>query len=501
MANERILVVEDEPVVAELIVRYLKQSGYQVAACVATGEEALTEAGRTGADLALMDIGLRGDLDGVQTAGQLRARFDLPVVFLTGLADDETIKRSQEAQAFGYLIKPFRQEELKAGIDLALSKHPVERRLRRIEGWFTATIKSIGEAVITADEQGRVTFLNPAAETLTGWRLAESVGSPLVDIFQLVPGPEPVKGGLASAPGGEPVPGSAPSHSTLRARHGTVIPVEWNAAPIRDEQGAVIGRVLIARDITERLRAESELTLSREQLRSLAAHLQDVREEERTRIAREVHDELGQMVTGLRMDLAWLEKRLPSAADHPAGGLLAAKTKGMAELLDRMVKTVRQIAADLRPGMLDDLGLAAALEWQARDWQARTGIECHVSAGLGRMTVPPERGTALFRIFQEALTNVARHAHATQVEVRLRVEAGWLLLEIQDNGRGITEAERQRAKSLGLLGMKERATLLGGEFGISGEPGRGTTVRVRIPANPSPPRCSTPSTIPPATAP
>lgn len=480
MANERILVVEDDPAVADLIALYLKRSGYDVAACVASGEAALAEAARARPDLALMDIELPGELDGVQTAGQLRARFNVPVVFLTGLADDETLKRSQGAQAFGYLLKPFRQEDLKASIDLALSKHPVESKLRRIEGWFTAAIKSIGEGVITTDQEARVTFLNPAAEALTGWKLAEAAGLPLGEIFHLVREQERIGKDEAPPPASESVPNGTSNHAALRARNGAVIPVDWNAAPIRDEQGAVIGRVLIVRDITERRRAEIELRQSREQLRSLAAHLQDVREEERTRIAREVHDELGQMITGLKMDLSWLEKRLPAIADLAAREPLATKTSTMSGLLDRMVKSVRKIASELRPGVLDDLGLVPALEWQACDWQAHTGIECQVSASLEGVTVSPERGTALFRIFQEALTNVARHAQATRVRVQIGADGGWLVMEIQDNGRGITDEERQRAKSFGLLGMNERATLLGGEFTISGEPGRGTTVRVRI---------------------
>ena len=185
MSNAKILVVEDDPAVADLIARYLERSGYEVAGCVATGEDALTETARTRPDLALMDIELRGTLDGVQTAAQLRARFDVPVVFLTGLADDDTIKRSQEARAFGYLLKPFRQEDLKASIDLALSKHPVESKLRRIEGWFTAAIKSIGEGVITTDQETKVTFLNPAAEALTGWKMEEAAGRPLGEVFQV----------------------------------------------------------------------------------------------------------------------------------------------------------------------------------------------------------------------------------------------------------------------------------------------------------------------------
>jgi two-component system sensor histidine kinase UhpB len=486
MANVKILVVEDDPAVADLIARYLKKSGYDVAACVGTGEDALTEAARATPDLALMDIGLRGAIDGVQTAAELRARFNVPVVFLTGLADDETLKRSQGAQAFGYVLKPFRPEDLRASIDLALSKHPVESKLRRIEGWFTAAIKSIGEAVITADEQGQVTFLNPAAEALTGWKLAEAAGCPLGEIFQLAQERERFGKHEAPLPGADPVSTSTANHAALRARNGAVIPVDWNAAPIRDERGAVIGRVLIVRDIAERRRADIELKQSREQLRSLAAHLQDVREEERIRIAREVHDELGQMITGLRMDLSWMEKRLVAIADAAAREPLAAKAKAMFELLDGMVKTVRKIASELRPGVLDDLGLAPALEWQARDWQTRTGIECQVSANLEGVTVSPECGTALFRIFQETLTNVARHAQATRVNAQISASNGWSTMEIQDNGRGITGEDRRRTKSFGLLGMSERARLLGGEFNISGDPGKGTTVRVKIPLNDAP---------------
>jgi two-component system sensor histidine kinase UhpB len=465
MSNGTILVVEDDPAVADLIARYLRRSGYEVAACVATGEDALAEAARTRPDLALMDIELHGALDGVQTAGQLRARFNVPVVFLTGLADDETLKRSQDAQAFGYLLKPFRQEDLKASIDLALSKHPVESKLRRIEGWFAAAIKSIVDAVITTDEQSRVTFLNPTAEMLTGWKMKETAGRALEEVFQIDQG-----GGWC-----------APNHAALRSRNGVTIPIEWSEASIRDEQGAVIGRVFIFRDVTRRQQAEVELKESREQLRLLAAHLQKAREEERTRIGREVHDELGQMITGLKMDLSWIEKRLPEIAGVAAREPVAARAKSMSELLDRTVKTVRKIASELRPGVLDDLGLVPAIEWQARDWQARTGIECQVSASLEGVTVSSERSTALFRIFQEVLTNVARHAQATRVRARISADDGWLVMEVQDNGRGITGEDQSRTRSFGVLGMRERATLLGGKLAVTGEPGVGTAVRVRIP--------------------
>jgi len=219
----------------------------------------------------------------------------------------------------------------------------------------------------------------------------------------------------------------------------------------------------------ERLRA------SEEKLRALAAREQSVREEERARIAREIHDQLGQSLTGLKMDLTWLKARLPGHKN------VAEKVKSMFKLIDDTIQTVRKIATLLRPEVLDQLGLAAAVGWQAREFQMRTGIRCKVDLPEEPVAAGPELSTAAFRIFQERLTNVARHARATRVEVALRADAGRLVLEVHDNGKGISEAELSGSKSLGLLGMRERAMAFGGsvEFGAPGA--RGTRVTVVLP--------------------
>lgn len=487
MASSGILVVEDDPAVSDIIVRYLKRAGYAVAGCAASGEDALLQAGRVRPDLALMDITLHGELDGVHTAERLNSRFDVPVVFLTGLADDATIQRCREAGGFGYVLKPFRAEDLKTSIDLALSKHQVERKLRRIEQWFTAAVKSIGDAVVTTDEASIVTFLNPVAEALTGWRLQEAIGRPLQQVFKI----------RTEAPGGEsavlearapmPAPVQCTQEAMLIAADAAEIAIEFSSAPVRNDEDAIIGRAVVFRDITARRQAEDELRMSREQLRALAAHLQSIREEERKRIAREVHDELGQMLTALKMDLAWMEKRLNGVVDAAVRQPLEGRARSMCELLAEMVKTVRRISSELRPGVLDDLGLVSAMEWQAREWEGRTGIKCGVISTLNETAVSPEQGTALFRIFQESLTNVARHAQATSVTARLGLDQDWLVLEMQDDGRGITPEEQRRARSFGLLGMKERAALLGGELVVEGTPGVGTRVRVRVPLSGGPP--------------
>ncbi|HKB57946.1 MAG TPA: histidine kinase [Lacunisphaera sp.] len=235
---------------------------------------------------------------------------------------------------------------------------------------------------------------------------------------------------------------------------------------------------------SERKRAEERLRESHEQLRALSVYLQYVREEERTRIAREVHDELGQSLTSLKLDLAWLAGRQP-VGQRP----LHDKIKAMSRHIDTTIQTVRRIATELRPGILDDLGLVAALEWQANEFQGRTGIECDVASTLRDDTpLDADLNTAFFRIFQETLTNIMRHASATRVVVRSSEEQGSVLLVVKDNGRGITAAEIHDTRSIGLVGMGERAALLGGEVSFQSEPGKGTVVTVKIPRTHSAPR-------------
>jgi len=229
-------------------------------------------------------------------------------------------------------------------------------------------------------------------------------------------------------------------------------------------------------DITERKEAEEQLRASREQLRSLSAYLDSVREEERRSMAREIHDELGQILTALKIDLSWLTKRFNKEQE-----LMLEKTKSMYELVDTAIQTVKRISAELRPGILDDLGLAAALEWQAGEFERLTEIKCEFSSNPKDIVLEQDRSTAIFRIFQETLTNVVRHANATKVKASLKEEASKIVLRIRDNGKGIEKKQISDPKAFGLIGMRERARFWGGEVKISGTPGKGTTVVVSIP--------------------
>jgi PAS domain S-box-containing protein len=239
------------------------------------------------------------------------------------------------------------------------------------------------------------------------------------------------------------------------------------------------------RDITARKRTEWLGLIYRDQLRALSARIESLREEERMRISREIHDELGQMLTGIKMDLRWMEHRLDEFGDDRRVNPILDKLVATAELTDATVKAVQRIAAELRPGILDNLGLPTALQYEAAQFEARTGIACRLVVPGDELTLRPEVATAFFRIFQEALTNVTRHAKATAVEVELQPEADGCRLEIRDNGRGMAGVELTNLKSLGLLGMQERASLLGGGALFAPRPGGGTVVTIRIPNSPT----------------
>ena len=230
------------------------------------------------------------------------------------------------------------------------------------------------------------------------------------------------------------------------------------------------------REIAEHKLTEQRLRESEENLRALAARLQSVREEEQIRIAREVHDGLGQQLTGLKMDLTWLVGKLQTDQEP-----LVKKIGSMFLLIDETIHSVRKIASGLRPELLDEIGLAAAIGWHAKDFQQRTGIRCLVDVPPDSDGLDPERSTALFRIFQEVLTNVARHANATRVDVSMRRDEARLTLEVQDNGKGIASSSIHDPRSLGLLGMRERVLPFDGNIEISGSRSKGTRVVVLLP--------------------
>ncbi|MDR6501850.1 PAS domain S-box-containing protein [Burkholderia ambifaria] len=349
------------------------------------------------------------------------------------------------------------------------------------EARMMGIIRSSMEAIITIDEKQTVVIFNPMAEQVFGVSAMEAIGAPLSRFI-----PERFRAAHARHVDQFGVTGVSERQMGrqrvlfgLRAS-GEEFPIEASISQIRDASGKLY--TVMLRDITERLRAENALKQSREELRELSANLQNVREEEKTRIARELHDDLGQQLTALKMDLSVVEQqlRVPGRA-QPDEGMLS-HLQGMRRLIDATVASVRRIAADLRPVMLDDLGLVPAIEWLANDFTNRYGIDVERHIETGGLTFTSAGATTLFRIVQEALTNVARHADATRVALRLDIEDGFCVLRVADNGRGAAPGGTvHEDKSFGLIGIRERAHMLGGTVTIDTALARGFSITVALP--------------------
>jgi PAS domain S-box-containing protein len=329
-------------------------------------------------------------------------------------------------------------------------------------------------ASIIVDEGGRTVAVNPLAEQLFGYAEDEFLGRTVETLI-----PERFRSPHAQHRAGyvaNPKPRPMETRHDLIALHrdGHELPVEIALSPLVLEDDLCI--LVVVRDISGRKQEEDELRRSQEQMRALSDRLHTLREEERARISRSMHDEIGQMLSGLKMDVAWLQRRL-----GPGQEALQDKTEAMSRLIDTAVQAVRQVATELRPGILDDLGLEAAVEWQLQEFQRRTDIRFTLRGGLKEGALDVDRTTTAFRILQESLTNVVRHAQASQVEVVLTSNETELILLVRDDGRGITNSEHDHPRSIGLLGMRERARMQGGTLEIQGVAGHGTTMVLRLP--------------------
>jgi PAS domain S-box-containing protein len=345
------------------------------------------------------------------------------------------------------------------------------------EARLDAIVDSAMDAIITMDAAQRVVLFNRAAEQMFGVRRAEALGSPL-DRFLPTRFRAAHRGhvekfgrtGVTSRRMGE--------QTTLWAMRtgGEEFPIEASIS-----QAGEPGRhfyTVILRDVTARLRSDETMLAQQRELRELSARVLEAREEEKTRIARELHDEFGQLLTALKMDLAWLRERLPRE-----DGELAARAGSMGELIDRTVTSSRRLAADLRPLMLDDLGLPDATQWLTEEFGKRSGVRLEYRAGEQDGIDALEKGaaTAVYRAIQESLTNIARHAGARNGWVLLTRENGDVRVEIEDDGRGIAPEDLAKAGSLGLKGMRERVAYYGGTLEIERAPRGGTRVRLRMP--------------------
>lgn len=344
----------------------------------------------------------------------------------------------------------------------------------RAETMFRALVESMPDAIVIAGHDGKIQLVNAQTEklfaysrkTLIGQRLELLMPERFVERHRLH------RATYMTAPRTRMM-GADLELSGQRA-DGSEFPVEISLGPVNTGNGG--GVVAVIRDLTGRKQMDEALRVSREQLRNLSAYLQTAREQERSRIAREIHDELGQALTALKMDVSWLSKKLPLAEEA-----LHTKIYLMTNLLETTIHTVQRISAELRPELLDDLGLAAAIDWQAKQFHQRTGIECQFTHEPENIVLDRVRSTVIFRILQEALTNVTRHAQATKVKINLTKNERKMVLKVRDNGKGISSSQITDARSFGLMGMRERVYPWKGSVKIKGLARKGTVIYVSLP--------------------
>ena len=472
MNKTKILIVEDETVIALDIRQELLDLGYEPVACAAQGEEAILLTEQLRPDLVLMDIRLAGETDGVAAAQAIRERFALPVVFLTAFADEEILQRAKLVEPFGYLVKPFRERELRAVIEMALYKHQAEARLLQSAEEHAAIVRTAWDGFWKMDLQGQLLDVNVAACRMTGYTREELLQMKIADLA-VEDSPDQIAARIDRIQRNC----SAQFEHRLRHRDGRLLDVEVsvNFLPLPD--GQIFS---FARDITERKRAEEALHEAHDRLQHLSRKLIETRETERRSLARDLHDSLGQTLTAAKI-------RLQSLVCFPDA---KSQVKGIEEgvdALDQVIGQVRQIALALRPPLLDDLGLSAALRWLANQQTAGgLPLELAVPGNLPRFNSETEITT--FRIAQEALTNATRHAQASHARLTVCLHQDTLELTVWDDGIGFdVAAARQRAAqggSLGVLGMEERAQLVQGRLEIKSQPGHGTELRAWLPLTP-----------------
>ena len=339
-------------------------------------------------------------------------------------------------------------------------------------------IYTSGEAIFLTDREGVFTYINPAFTSLYGFTFFEIVGKSTPSIL---------KSGILEKSfyqafwntllNGEEVRGEIIN----KRKDGTKIDIESSSTPIFDEDKKIIGFLGIQRNITDRKSAEVILKKSQLQMRNFASHLQNVREEEKVAIAREIHDDLGQILVALKIDLGLFKHKISKGSDKINSEEIMDKFDDLSNLVDKTIKTTRRIMTGLRPEIIDSLGFIDAAKSYIFEFEERHHLTCAFNCTISDLNINPQQSLALFRILQEALSNVAKHAKATSVKIKVSIRSNKLILEIKDNGIGIDENHKARQDSYGMIGMKERVILLEGELFITGKAGKGLCVKVEMP--------------------
>ncbi|HTH72932.1 MAG TPA: PAS domain-containing protein [Trinickia sp.] len=438
--------------------------------------DALAHAEHARFDVVLLDLGLP-DGNGIDTFRRFRqVAPDTPVLVLTGLSDISVGLVAIQEGAQDYLLKREIQAALLSrAIRYAIERNRASAELAASEERFQLAVSGASAGLWDWNPRTGALYLSPHFREIVGHD-EDELPNDMQAHYQIIH-PDDVERVAQALRAHTQEKHPYDVEYRVRTRAGEYRWIQSRAQALRDASGMAYRMVGWILDVTERRRANEALRESREELQRLSANIEHIREEEKTRIARELHDDLGQLLTALKIDMGRFEQTIEGKLDEMSRGAL----RGIYGVIDQLVASVRRIAADLRPVMLDDLGPIPAIDWFIQEFSARHGIAVHAQLDAGEVAFNPDSGTEVFRIVQEALTNIARHSGASEVTIEIAREDPFCMVKISDNGRGALSDARRNRKSFGLIGMRERAARLGGELAVRTAPGQGFALTVTLP--------------------
>jgi PAS domain S-box-containing protein len=468
LSKAAILIVEDSFIVAYHLQTTLESEGYRVLGTEDSGEKALAFLEKKRPDLILMDIMLNGELDGIETARVVKAKYNLPVIYITALTDKDTIQRAKITEPFGYLTKPFEDREIFTVIEMALYKHEIESKLRQSEEQYFSTLRSISDAVVVLDKFYCITYLNPSTEALTGWTLPRAQGKPMMEVLKIKDGEtQDMSVNLLQCDLDGSKTSSIRKNLILISSNGKETPIgEGSVSPVIDNKANCTGLVIIFKDLTEK--TERDRLLKEFEIKRLAALLEG-QEKERNRIAKDLHDGLGQTLNAIKMNVNL------NSEDNRAHEL--------SKLIDEAIQESVRISDNLLPSKLRDFDLATCIRSLCSQMQNSTNLQISFESLGSTQPIDQTQKINFYRIAQEALNNAVKHAKATSITVQLNEESDNIQLTIEDDGQGIMSARKQKSNSSrnGLANMRERAEIMGGKFIIESDESRGTLIIVEAP--------------------
>ncbi|MFO7730330.1 MAG: response regulator [Spirochaetia bacterium] len=470
--NKKIFIVEDEMILNEQLKRFLLKYGYSVEMFV-HGEPCLERLDSgTLPDLILMDINLgKGRMSGPEVTEKIYENYDIPVVLHSAYTDKKTLDTTKDMIKYGYIQKvPGNEQFILATVEMALKLHSTESELRESEEFHRTILGSISDTVLLTNETGSFVYICPNVNVIFGYSpeqvkafksISDFFGDPLVSDEDLRE-----KGEVYNI------------KRTFADAHGVEHVLLVNVKSVNIKGGT---RLYTFRDITELSRKEEELKRSERMYRELSTHLQNIREEQNAELSREIHDDLGQSLTALRMNITFLEQSLEE--QNPDETILYKTVHDMERIIETTVKKVRKISTELRPSVIDAEGIMEALEWQVEEFRKNFNISVTLSTLKQDVELGRQKSLHVFRIVQESLTNCVRHSGATKVHISTAINNGVLKIVVRDNGYGFNVDELDGSMSFGFIGMKERAKQCAGSLDIESKHGTGTKVKLKIPVD------------------